>query len=431
MLFGHGRLRQPTTDGVSLYGCDTRGYLYKTNLIDGREDWKRSMEVITGVTGAKCGSTPLVHINGLFVGDKRSGTLYKIDKTNGELLWKVTLDAHAYASITQTPSEYKGVIYVGVNTLEPHILRTEPNYPCCSFRGSVAAIASSSGKVYWRTQLLPDDDRKLSGLAVVNDSPVIDANEGVIYVTTGPVYSASQQTLANCFGATRDASSCGLDQTNVAGNAIVSLNMITGAIKWSVRNTALKPSNYTSLASLYDNKRTMEFLQFVGPQTLLAYDNEGNVLVFDRYKTKLNYVSDVCTQGRLSKEFVSIKKDKGSRIDVKFICDKNSFLQLGTLVLNITITDKKTNDHRLAFKEYQSTTLPIRAMAKSHMISVNDLIVHSAKIDTKSSHVTVNEETSGNTLFSGVIEGDTKGCIYIENKLVCTTDDEIYCYKMK
>ena len=414
--------KQPVSDGSYLYGCDTRGYLFKVNVATGVEEWKMSMETITGTTGSKCGSTPLVLVSALYVGDKRSGTLFKIDKKNGNLLWKVVLDSHIYASIVQTPIENKGVLYVGVNTLDPHILVSEPNYPCCSFRGSIVALAAGTGKIYWKTEMLPNDDRKLSGFAVIGDSLILDPVDTILYASTGPLYSASQSTLGDCFGETRDASKCTLDTLKVAGNALVALNAQTGAVKWSIANHLDVAANYSSLASYYNPKRSMEFIQLVPPQTLIAQDNEGNVVVFDRLKTKITHVSKGCA--RLSRELTSLKKDKGARVDIKYICDTGSFLQLSTIVMNVYTADKKSNDFRLVHKESWNSIIPIKAMSRSHIMSVNDIVVHTAKIDKTVSHVTVNEESGGNTLFTTIISGDTKGCIYIEGRLMCNRTNE-------
>lgn len=421
--------KQPVSDGIYLYGCDTRGYLFKVSVATGAEVWKLSMETITGVPGSKCGSTPLVLSTALYVGDKRSGTLFKIDKKGGELIWKVVLDSHIYASIVQTPIENKGVLYVGVNTLEPHILLSEPNYPCCSFRGSVVSLASGTGTIYWKTEMLPKDDRKLSGLAVIGDSLVLDPMDMILYASTGPLYSASQSTTSACFGENRDPSACTIDGLKVAGNAIVSMNAQTGAVKWSIANHLNATANYTSIASYYNPKRGMEFIQLVPPQTLVAQDNEGNVIVFDRLKTKITHISRGCA--RLSREVTSLKKDKGVNVDIKYICDTGSFLQLSTIAMNTYNADKKTNDFRLVHKGSWDTIIPIKAMARSHIMSVNDVVVHTAKIDKTMSHITVNEESGGNTLFTTVVSGDTKGCIYIEGRLMCTTDEEIYCYYLR
>jgi polyvinyl alcohol dehydrogenase (cytochrome) len=56
--------------------------------------------------------------------------------------------------LTQSPVVYDGVIYVGTSSNEKHEA-TDPKYECCSFVGSMAAVALKIGKVIWETQMAP------------------------------------------------------------------------------------------------------------------------------------------------------------------------------------------------------------------------------------------------------------------------------------
>ena len=60
--------------------------------------------------------------------------------TTGETVWTTQLDDHPAAIITQSATVFAGVVYVGVSSLEEAYAAFIPGYPCCTFRGSMAAL---------------------------------------------------------------------------------------------------------------------------------------------------------------------------------------------------------------------------------------------------------------------------------------------------
>ena len=99
----------------------------------------------------------------------------------------------------------------------------DPQYGCCTFRGSVTALDAASGAVVWRTPLisgaLTQRGTSTSGVALwgpsgsaVWSSPTIDAARRRVYVATGNGYS-------------------GLPQPS--SNAVIALDLATGAVRWT------------------------------------------------------------------------------------------------------------------------------------------------------------------------------------------------------
>ena len=109
-----------------------------------------------------------------------------------------------------------------------------PGYKCCTFRGSVAALDATTGKVLWQTPTIDDatyrnGDGTLSGFSgvAVWSTPTIDRNRKLLYVSTGNNYSVSP--------AVADAGAPLPQGDHV--ESIVAFDIDTGAVRWSQRMT--------------------------------------------------------------------------------------------------------------------------------------------------------------------------------------------------
>ena len=98
----------------------------------------------------------------------------------------------------------------------------DPNYGCCTFRGSVSAIDIRNGELLWKSFTISTEPapRGVSSKGVpllgpagaaIWSSPTIDSARGVLYVGTGNGYAGPQQK---------------------AMNAILAMDLKTGAHKW-------------------------------------------------------------------------------------------------------------------------------------------------------------------------------------------------------
>ena len=63
------------------------------------------------------------------------------------------------ARITGSPTLFEGRLYVPVASYE-EAQGADPQYPCCTFRGSVAALDAESGAVEWKTYMIAESPQR-------------------------------------------------------------------------------------------------------------------------------------------------------------------------------------------------------------------------------------------------------------------------------
>jgi polyvinyl alcohol dehydrogenase (cytochrome) len=157
-----------------------------------------------------------------------------MDAATGKLIWKTQVETFPGAIVTSSPVVYNNVVYVGVAGLEEGTAAT-PGYPCCISRGSVVALDAWTGKIKWKTYMVPDNHSLTggySGGAVWGSTPVVDATRNSLYVGTGNNYSVPA-TVAACITATPMNKAC-TDPTDYF-DSIMALDLTTGAVKWAGR----------------------------------------------------------------------------------------------------------------------------------------------------------------------------------------------------
>ncbi|MGE0404763.1 MAG: PQQ-binding-like beta-propeller repeat protein [Candidatus Korobacteraceae bacterium] len=214
---------QPTVVGGRTYISSDAGHIYSLDSATGCVYW--SFQAQAGVRSAitigtpRAGSTRQL----AYFGDVR-GNAYAIDAANGELVWKNAVDTHHLARITAAPKLHDGRVYVPVASLEEPESGS-PKYPCCTFRGSIAALNAETGKLIWKTYTIPDTPKVVrktstgseylgpSGAGVWN-SPTIDVKRNALYFGTGNGFS---------------------DPPTKFSDAIMALDMATGKVLWSVQ----------------------------------------------------------------------------------------------------------------------------------------------------------------------------------------------------
>jgi polyvinyl alcohol dehydrogenase (cytochrome) len=239
----------PAVVGGQLYVPDWGGNLNRIDAETGKVVWSKNtgdliMEtsdvdagmyqaLIASYTSPLSRITPVISGNNVIFGMGAPGfsaTMAAIDKDTAELKWKTALDSNQASLITSSPAIDDGIIYVGVSSGE-EIATQIPMYPCCSFRGSVAALDATTGALKWQTYMIEDSvyykaDKTTrtgyAGAAVWSGTPTIDRNRHLLYVTTGNNYAIPS----------------GAPKTLPAGDhaeSILALDLTTGAIKWFTR----------------------------------------------------------------------------------------------------------------------------------------------------------------------------------------------------
>jgi len=116
------------------------------------------------------------------------------------LLWKTKADPHFIARITGGTKLYDGKLFVPVSSSE-EFSSGNPDYPCCSSRGSVVALDANTGKEIWKAWVVPEEPQpyktmangvtlyKPAGGAVWN-SPTVDPVRRAVYFGTGDATTA-------------------------------------------------------------------------------------------------------------------------------------------------------------------------------------------------------------------------------------------------
>ena len=216
---------QPTiVAGRVFLGVDT-GFVYSIDARTGCVYWSYQaagpVRSSVSIGPAQSSSRYLAYFGDL------KGNAYAIDASTGEQVWKTVVETHPQARVTGAPQLFEGRLYVPVSSAEEGTA-ANPEYQCCTFRGSVSALDALTGRVIWKTYIVPDEPQPTgknakgaqqfapSGGGVWN-SPTIDPRRRALYVGTGDAYSAPAAKTTD---------------------AIVALNLDTGEMLWSVQDTA-------------------------------------------------------------------------------------------------------------------------------------------------------------------------------------------------
>jgi len=199
-------------DGV-VYVGDGAGNMYALTTT-GTLVWQ------TKVNGPVSASAT-VHGDMLVFGDQ-GGYLYGLKRSTGAIVWSFRPDSNAVSAIWGSGTNVGPNVAIGVASNEEFATQN-PNYPCCSSRGSVVLLEPKTGNVIWQTFMVSDADKAAGAAgASVWSSPTYDADTKTIYVTTGNNFSG---------------------QTGMS-EAFVALDSRTGAIRWVNQRTPLDTWNY-------------------------------------------------------------------------------------------------------------------------------------------------------------------------------------------
>ncbi|HEV8393881.1 MAG TPA: PQQ-binding-like beta-propeller repeat protein [Vicinamibacterales bacterium] len=211
---------QPTVAGGRVLVGSQNGTVYALDAGSGCIRWTYAARggVRTAVVvGPAAGSAPSV----AYFGDT-AANIYGLDAETGRELWVRKVDEHPLARITASPTLHEGRVYVGMSSYEES-QGADPQYGCCTFRGSVSALDAATGAVVWKTALISDPLQRRgtstagvplwgpSGSAVWS-APTIDAARLRLYVATGNAYSGPPVS---------------------SSNAVVALDLADGAVKWT------------------------------------------------------------------------------------------------------------------------------------------------------------------------------------------------------
>ncbi|HZJ30284.1 MAG TPA: PQQ-binding-like beta-propeller repeat protein [Vicinamibacterales bacterium] len=209
---------QPSVADGRVYVGSQNGTVYALDARSGCVRW--TFAAAGGVRTAVTLSSGIAYF-----GDT-AANVYAVDAQTGVARWRKSVEQHPLARITGSVTVHDGRLYVPTSSYEES-QGADPQYPCCTFRGSVTALDAGTGAVAWKTYMIPEEPKRRgsssagvplwgpSGAAIWS-APTIDARRGLLYVATGNLYSGPAHT---------------------AGNAVVAIDLKTGSVRWSKQFT--------------------------------------------------------------------------------------------------------------------------------------------------------------------------------------------------
>jgi polyvinyl alcohol dehydrogenase (cytochrome) len=208
---------QPTVLDGHLFVGSASGLVQALNVESGCVQWV--FQAMGPVRSALL-AVPLRDKHALLFGDT-TGWFYSIEAETGRLLWKKRPEPHEATRLTGAPLAYQGTVFVPVASWEEG-RTTNPEYPCCTFRGSVVALRIKDGSQVWKFYTIAEKAKQTgenqwgpSGAAVWS-APTLDTNRGVLYVTIGDNYSAPATPMSD---------------------SVLALDLATGHVVWSKQTT--------------------------------------------------------------------------------------------------------------------------------------------------------------------------------------------------
>ncbi|HEY2904536.1 MAG TPA: PQQ-binding-like beta-propeller repeat protein [Vicinamibacterales bacterium] len=191
---------QPTMAGGRVFVGSDNGTVYALDAGSGCATWsfKADAGVRTAVSVGASGGAQATGRPAAYFGDT-TAHVYAVDAATGQLLWKKKADDHRFARVTGAPVLYQGRLYVPVSSIE-EVMGAKPDYPCCTFRGSVIAYDAATGDEIWKTYTVADAPHEIgknaAGTAMLRpagaavwSSPTIDVAKNALYIGTGNSYT--------------------------------------------------------------------------------------------------------------------------------------------------------------------------------------------------------------------------------------------------
>ena len=275
---------QPTVAGGRLYVGSQNGTVYALNRMSGCIGW-------TFAAGGGVRTAITMGDGLLYFGDT-AANVYAINDETGVQRWRRAVETHPLARITGSPTLHDGRLYVPTSSYEES-QGADPQYACCTFRGSVTALDAATGTVIWKTYTMSQEPQRRgsstagvqlwgpSGAAIWS-APTVDARRGLLYVATGNQYSGP---------------------SHPSSNAVMALDLKTGAVRWSKQIT---PNDIYLTGCRAGNPNCPEAngpdLDFGSPP-MLARTSAGRDLIVIGQKSGIGYALDPEKNGEIVWEY--------------------------------------------------------------------------------------------------------------------------------
>lgn len=218
---------QPAVFGGKLFVGNRAGAVYALDASSGCTYWSflprsgiRSALSVAPITLAD-GSAA----HGVFFIDTLA-TAYAVNAQTGEVIWQRKVDDHPSVRGTGSVTVYDGKVYVPITGVTEENSASNPDYSCCTFRGSISALDANTGAVFWKFYTVDEpqprgtsaNGKPLFGPAGVGiwSAPTVDAKRGLIYAATGNAYA---------------------EPTPPTADAVIAISMDKGELQWASQLT--------------------------------------------------------------------------------------------------------------------------------------------------------------------------------------------------
>jgi polyvinyl alcohol dehydrogenase (cytochrome) len=292
--FGYANINsaraQPALAGGRLFAASENSEVHALDPRTGCTHWtyKAAAGVRTALSVAPY-KTPTASGFAVYFGDARAN-VYAVDANTGQQVWIRKVDDHPAAAITGAPVVHNGRVFVPVQGLNEEGTGGRGGYQCCTFRGSVSSLDANTGAVIWKTYTVDEpkpraknkDGVQMWGPAGAGiwAAPTVDAKRNMLYVATGNGYADPPQRMAN---------------------AVVALDINTGAVKWVNQTTPNDNWTMGCQAKNPDNPACPETLgpdyDFSASPTLATID--GRDLIVLPQKSGMAFAMDPDNEGKI------------------------------------------------------------------------------------------------------------------------------------
>ena len=212
----------PTVLGKTLFVGSAGGAVQALSTDSGCVHWVYQADgpVRSAIVAVPNGKTHVLVFTDL------TGWAYGLEAGSGRLLWKKKPEPHDTTRLTGSAAVHDGVVFIPAASWE-ETRSSNPDYPCCTFRGSVTALRARDGVQVWKTYTVRDKPRELgkrpgsvgtwgpSGAGVWG-SPTVDLKRGLLYIATGDNFSTPATDMSD---------------------SVLALELKTGRIVWSKQVT--------------------------------------------------------------------------------------------------------------------------------------------------------------------------------------------------
>ncbi|WP_309604865.1 PQQ-binding-like beta-propeller repeat protein [Phenylobacterium sp.] len=211
---------QPTVVGDWLFVTNRSGRFYALDAQTGCVHW--SVDDLVSRTTPMVIRSPISPSGWLTVVGQNDRLVRAFDAQTGKQLWRsAELETHPISVLTGSPVIAGDRLLVPISSIEEAAAMSK-SYACCTFRGSLAALDLATGKLLWKTTMIPeparvvrekDTGQKVTGPAgaAIWAAPSLDLKRGQVYVVTGDSYT---------------------DVDTIGPDAVLALDIRTGAIRW-------------------------------------------------------------------------------------------------------------------------------------------------------------------------------------------------------